>query len=61
MKALITTTLLLLSTISFAASVGESSTECIKNHSTQSRDSKTVLETQSNTNSSEESKKQLDQ
>ena len=61
MKALITTTLLLLSTIAFAGSVGESSTDCLKNQSTQSRDAKEVLETQSTADTDKEAKEQLGQ
>lgn len=59
MKTLITITLLSLSTISFAGSVGESSTECSKNQSTQSRGTKKVLETKSSTNT--EAKAQIGQ
>lgn len=43
MKTIITMTLLSLSVASFAGSVGESSTECFKNQSTQSRGAKTVV------------------
>jgi hypothetical protein len=61
MKTLITITLLSLSTASFAGSVGESSTECLKNRSTQSRDVKKVLEENSKANSSKETIQQIDQ
>ncbi len=61
MKTLITLTLLSLSTITFAGSVGETSTECFKNQSTQSRDAKKVVQTESNSSSSETESKSKDQ
>jgi hypothetical protein len=55
MKTLITLTLLSLSTITFAGSVGETSTECFKNQSSQSRGSKEVVKTETETSKENES------
>lgn len=61
MKTIITLTLLSLSTLSYAGSVGESSTDCLKNQSTQSRGSKSVVDTSANSSVETSSKKQKEQ
>ncbi|WP_127715124.1 hypothetical protein [Halobacteriovorax sp. HLS] len=61
MKTLITLSLLSLSTLSFAGSVGESSTDCLKNQSTQSRGSKQIINTDTSASVETSSKKQKEQ